>query len=43
MEILHKTMKISALNGDGIEELKSLMKSKNSLVSGHSGVGKVAG
>ena len=36
----YKTMKISALNGDGIEELKSLMKSKNSLVSGHSGVGK---
>jgi ribosome biogenesis GTPase len=36
----YDTLKISALEGDGIDELKEVMKDKNSLVSGHSGVGK---
>lgn len=31
---------ISALNGDGIDELKALLKDKTTLLSGHSGVGK---
>lgn len=33
-------MKVSALTGEGIAELKSLLKSKTTLVSGQSGVGK---
>ncbi|MDQ1088410.1 MULTISPECIES: ribosome small subunit-dependent GTPase A [unclassified Siphonobacter] len=34
------TLRTSALTGEGIEELKALLKDKVSLISGHSGVGK---
>ena len=36
----YDTIKISALEGTGVDDLKAIMKDKNSLVSGHSGVGK---
>ncbi len=36
----YKCIKTSTVNGQGIEELKSLLKGKISLLSGHSGVGK---
>lgn len=36
----YKTMLVSANNGEGLEELKDLLKNKITLVSGHSGVGK---
>lgn len=36
----YKTMAVSAIEGDGMEDLKSLLKDKVSLVAGHSGVGK---
>jgi ribosome biogenesis GTPase len=39
-EIGYKCLRISAQTGKGIEELKSLMKDKVSMFSGHSGVGK---
>jgi ribosome biogenesis GTPase len=36
----YKCLKTSTVSGQGIEELKSLLKGKISLLSGHSGVGK---
>ncbi len=36
----YKVMECSAETGEGIEELKELLKDKTSLLSGHSGVGK---
>ncbi len=36
----YKCLRVSAIEGKGIEELKSLMKDKVSMFSGHSGVGK---
>lgn len=36
----YKTLFTSAQTGEGIEELKGLLKNKTTLVSGHSGVGK---
>ncbi len=36
----YKCLRISSTEGKGIEELKSLMKDKVSMFSGHSGVGK---
>lgn len=36
----YKSLKISALNGDGIEELQNEIKGKITLLSGNSGVGK---
>jgi ribosome biogenesis GTPase len=33
-------LKVSALSGEGLEELTSMMVGKTSLLSGHSGVGK---
>ncbi|HUH50495.1 MAG TPA: ribosome small subunit-dependent GTPase A [Flavobacterium sp.] len=36
----YKCLRVSALEGIGIEEVKALMKDKTSLFSGHSGVGK---
>lgn len=36
----YRSMKISALNGDGIAELKNEIKGKVTLLSGNSGVGK---
>lgn len=36
----YKCLRVSALEGIGIEEVKALMKGKTSLFSGHSGVGK---
>jgi ribosome biogenesis GTPase len=38
----YKCMAVSALRGDNIDELKEILKSKTSLFSGHSGVGKSA-
>lgn len=38
----YKCLKTSAKTGEGLEELKLLMKSSTSLFSGHSGVGKSA-
>jgi ribosome biogenesis GTPase len=39
-EIGYETLLISAETGDGIEDLKELLKDKTTLLSGHSGVGK---
>lgn len=39
-KIGYQTLLVSALEGDGIEELKELLKDKTTLISGHSGVGK---
>lgn len=39
-EIGYKCLRVSALEGNGIEELKSLMHEKVCMFSGHSGVGK---
>lgn len=39
-EIGYQCLRVSALDGKGIEELKALMKNKVSMFSGHSGVGK---
>lgn len=36
----YKCFEVSALKGEGIEQLRSLMSNKTSLISGHSGVGK---
>lgn len=36
----YKTLRVSALKGEGLEELKTLMKDKVTLFSGHSGAGK---
>lgn len=36
----YETIAVSALNGDGMDELKTILKDKVSLVAGHSGVGK---
>jgi ribosome biogenesis GTPase len=36
----YQTLLVSALNGEGLEELKTLLKDKTTLISGHSGVGK---
>lgn len=36
----YKTLRISALNKQGIDEVKELMKDKSSMLSGHSGAGK---
>lgn len=36
----YRVMETSMVNGAGVEELKSLLKDKTSLLSGHSGVGK---
>ena len=38
----YKCIAVSALRGDNIDELKEILKSKTSLFSGHSGVGKSA-
>lgn len=39
-KIGYQVLAISAKNGDGIEELKGLLKGKQTLISGQSGVGK---
>jgi ribosome biogenesis GTPase / thiamine phosphate phosphatase len=39
-EVGYKTILVSALTGEGIEDLKLLLKGKTTLLSGHSGVGK---
>ncbi len=39
-EIGYKTILVSAFTGEGIDELKALLKGKITLLSGHSGVGK---
>ena len=39
-QIGYTTLFTSAIEGDGIEELKAMLKNKTTLVSGHSGVGK---
>ncbi len=39
-EIGYDVRLISALDGDGLEELRELLKDKTTLISGHSGVGK---
>jgi ribosome biogenesis GTPase len=39
-EIGYETLLVSAEEGDGLEELKELLKDKDTLLSGHSGVGK---
>lgn len=39
-EIGYKCLRVSALEGNGIEDLKSLMHEKVCMFSGHSGVGK---
>lgn len=39
-DIGYDTMTVSALRGDGLDELKAKLKGKISLVAGHSGVGK---
>jgi len=39
-EIGHKVMSCSAITGEGIEELKTALKDKMTLVAGQSGVGK---
>lgn len=36
----YETMAVSAIEGDGLDELKNKLKDKVSLVAGHSGVGK---
>ena len=45
LESIYKTagypfLKVSAVNGEGIQELRDILKDKVSLISGHSGVGK---
>ena len=39
-EIGYVTQSISAINGKGVETIKTLMQDKVSMFSGHSGVGK---
>lgn len=39
-QIGYPTILVSALTGEGIDHLKSLLKDKTTLLSGHSGVGK---
>lgn len=39
-EIGYETLLVSAETGDGIEQLKAVLKGKTTLISGHSGVGK---
>ena len=39
-EIGYKTLGISAIKGDGIDQLKAILKDKTTLISGQSGVGK---
>ena len=39
-KIGYQCMEMSAVTGEGVEELKALMKDKTSMFSGHSGVGK---
>ncbi|THD68906.1 ribosome small subunit-dependent GTPase A [Robertkochia marina] len=39
-KIGYQCMEMSAVSGEGVGELKSLMKGKTSMFSGHSGVGK---
>lgn len=34
--------KLSAIRGDGLDELKSILRDKQSVITGHSGVGKTA-
>ena len=41
-KINYKCLKVSAIRGDNLEELKETLKNKRSLFSGHSGVGKSA-
>ncbi|MBT3174398.1 MAG: ribosome small subunit-dependent GTPase A [Lentimicrobiaceae bacterium] len=41
-KIGYKTIKTSAKTGDGLQDLKHVLKDKISLLSGHSGVGKSA-
>lgn len=36
----YETMSVSAIQGDGLDDLKQILKNKVSLVAGHSGVGK---
>ena len=36
----YKVLKTSAIEGQGLEELKEILKGKTTLLSGHSGVGK---
>lgn len=36
----YSCLKVSALNGQGMDEVKALMKNKVTMVAGHSGVGK---
>src|SRR5690606_4621202 len=36
----YKTLAVSTINNNGIDELKELLQNKTSLFSGHSGVGK---
>ncbi len=38
----YRTFRTSALHGEGIDDIKQLLKDKVSLLSGHSGVGKTA-
>jgi ribosome biogenesis GTPase / thiamine phosphate phosphatase len=40
LRLNYKSIKTSVVTGEGIEELKNVMKGKKSLFSGHSGVGK---
>ncbi len=39
-DIGYKTLFVSALQNENVEEVKALMKDKTSLIAGHSGVGK---
>ncbi len=36
----YRCLRVSALNGEGLNDLKTVMKNKTSLFAGHSGVGK---
>jgi ribosome biogenesis GTPase len=36
----YKTLLVSAIEGDGLDNLRALLKDKTTLISGHSGVGK---
>lgn len=38
----YKTLFVSALRGDNLGQLKAVLKDKNSMITGHSGVGKSA-
>ncbi len=39
-EAEYKCLNVSAVSGEGLDELKAVMKDKTSLLAGHSGVGK---